>query len=315
MGNGSMEYTPSTMPVVMRSVMFTPGNNADLVGKARNLAADAIALDLEDSVPPTEKERAREVVNANLNSVAESGADVYARVNAWDSGLLKEDLESIVQPGLCGIVIPKTETPDDVIRAAKLLTELEKNRGIEVGTVQLSLLIESARGVMAAYECGMASSRVNSLIFGAVDYTRDMRVKLTETGVEVQYSRSAVAVAARAAGIVALDPPWPAFTDTEGFERHSSEGSQLGYEGRMLIHPNQIEPAEKIYAPSAEDVEYAREVVEMFEDGMKKGLASVALRGKMIDWAVYRAEMDVLAKVDLIAEKERTKKANRKAGT
>jgi len=308
-----MEYTPSTMGVVMRSVMFTPGNNAELVGKARNLTADVMVLDLEDSVPPTEKNRAREVVAANIKLVAESGGDVYARVNAWDSGLLKGDLEAIVQPGLNGIVIPKTETPDDPIRADRLLTELEKNRGMAIGTVKLQLLIESARGVLAAYECGKASSRVNSLVFGAVDYTRDMRVKLTGTGEEVQYSRSAVAVAARAAGIVAIDPPWPGFRDTEGFVRHSSAGAQLGYEGRMLIHPNQIEPAQEIYGPSEADVEHARKVVEVFEQGMKEGKASVALEGSMVDWAVYRAEMDLLAKVDLIAEKEARKKANRKA--
>jgi len=310
---GSMEYTPSTMPVVMRSVMFTPGNNAELVGKARNLTADVMVLDLEDSVPPAEKMRAREIVTENIKLVAESGGDVYSRVNAWDSGLIVGDLQAIVQPGLSGIVIPKTETPDDVIRAAKLLTELEKNRGMEVGTVQLQLLIESARGVIAAYDCGIASSRVNSLVFGAVDYTRDMRVKLTSTGVEVSYARSSVAVAARAAGIVAIDPPWPAFADTEGFVTHSTQGRQLGYEGRMLIHPNQIGPAEEIYAPDKEDIEYAREVTAMFEEGMKEGKASVALRWKMIDWAVYRAEMDVLAKVDLIAQKEARKKACRQA--
>ena len=308
----TMEYTPSTMPVVMRSVIFTPGNNVELVGKARNLTADVIALDLEDSVPPAEKMRAREVVAENIKLVAESGADVYARVNAWDTGLIVGDLQAIVQAGLSGIVIPKTETPDDVIRAAKLLTELEKNRGMEVGTVQLQLLIESARGVMFAYDCGMASNRVNSLVFGAVDYTRDMRVKLSATGEEVSYARSSVAVAARAANIVAIDPPWPAFVDAEGFVRHSKQGSQLGYEGRMLIHPNQIEPAQEIYAPSKEDVDYAREVVAMFEEGVKEGKASVALRGKMIDWAVYRAESDVLAKVDLIAAKEERKKANRR---
>ena len=307
-----MEYTPSTMPVVMRSVIFTPGNNEDLVVKARNLTADVIALDVEDSVPPLEKERALEVVTKNIPLVAESGGDVYVRVNAWDTGLLKRDLESIVQPGLTGIVIPKTETPDDVIRADRLLIELEKNRGMEVGTVQLQLLIETARGVIFAYECGMASSRVNSLVFGAVDYTRDMRVKLSTTGEEVMHARSAVAVAARAARIVAIDPPWPAFSDTEGFAAHSRVGAQLGYEGRMLIHPNQIGPSEEIYAPAPEAVEYAREVVAMFRAAIAEGKASVALRGSMIDWAVYRAEADVLAKVDLIAEKEALKKANRK---
>lgn len=307
-----MQYTPSTMPVVMRSVMFTPGNNLDLVTKARNLKADVIALDLEDSVPPTEKEHAREVVKENIPLVAESGADIYVRVNSWDTGLIKGDLEAITQPDLGGIVIPKTEAPDDVIRADRLLTELEINRGMPIGSVKIQLLIETARGVMFAYNCGIASSRVNSMVFGAVDYTRDMRVKLTETGEEVFYSRSATAVAARAARVVALDPPWPAFTDTEGFAAHSRVGASLGYEGRMLIHPNQIEPSEKIYAPAPADVERARGAIAAFEQGLKEGKASVAYEGRMVDWAVYRADMDLVAKVDLIAAKDADKKARRK---
>jgi len=308
----TMEYVPSTMPVVMRSVMYTPGNNPRLVERARTMTADVIVLDLEDSVPPMEKMRAREVVRDSIKMVAESGAEVYARVNAWDTGLIKGDLEAIVQPGFNGVVIPKTETPEDVVRADRLLTELEKKNGMAVGSISLQLLIETARGVMFAYESGMASARVNSLVFGAVDYTRDMRVKLTSTGEEQLHARAAVAIAARAANLVAIDPPFAAFADTEGFAKDCMQGRQLGYEGRMLIHPGQIEPSHEIYAPAKEDIENAREAVKVFEEGMKEGKASVSLGGKMIDWAVYRAECDLLAKVELIAEYEKIKQARRK---
>lgn len=309
----SMQYVPSTMPVVLRSVMYTPGNNPGLIGKARNLTSDVVVLDLEDSVPPAEKMRAREMVKDSIKLVAESGAEVYVRLNAWDTGLLKGDLEAIVQPGLNGVVVSKTESPEDVVRADRLLTELEKRNGMEVGTVALQLLIETARGVMAAYESGMASARVNSLVFGAVDYTRDMRVKLSSTGEEQLYARAATAVAARAANLVAIDPPFAAFADTEAFAKDCMQGRQLGYEGRMLIHPNQIEPSNEIYAPSKEDIEYVQQVIKLFEEGMKEGKAAVPFGGKMVDWPVYRAARDLLAKVELIKDYERKKQARRKA--
>ncbi|MFQ5710494.1 MAG: HpcH/HpaI aldolase/citrate lyase family protein [Candidatus Geothermarchaeales archaeon] len=302
-----VEYKPSTMPVVMRSVMYTPGNNPKLIEKARTFNADVIVLDLEDSVPPAEKIKARDMVRDSIPKVAESGADIYVRINDWGTGLTEGDLEAIVQPKLSGIVLPKTESPEDVVKLDEKLTELEEKRGIKPGSIAVQLLIETAKGVVNVYQSAIASDRVNSLVFGAVDYTRDMRIELTKEGNEILPARSQVAIAARAANLVAIDTPWPPFKDVEGFIRDTKFGRQLGYEGRMLIHPNQIEPSHEIYSPPKDDVDYAREVVKVFEEGMKKGLASVPLRGKMLDWAVYRTARDVLAKADLIAEYEKLK--------
>ena len=306
-----IEYVPSTMPVVQRSVMYTPGNNARLIEKARTFTSDLVVLDLEDSVAPTEKQSARDLVRDSLGLVSESGADVYVRINAWDTGLTDDDLEAIVQPSLDGVVLPKTETPDDVQRLADKLSQLETKSGMLVGAVKVQLLSETARGILNAAESGVASQRVNSIVFGAVDFARDMRIKLTEQGTIA--ARSHVAMAARTAGVVAIDPPWPAFADTDGFAADCRLGSTIGYEGRMLIHPNQIEPSHQIYAPPQEDVENATKVVEAFEKALEEGMASVAIDGRMIDWAVYRAEKDLLAKVELIAEKEQAKEARRRS--
>lgn len=302
----TMEYEPSTMPAVLRSVMYTPGNNEKLINKAPGLGADVLVLDLEDTIPPTEKEEARAMVKESIKKVAEGGSSVYVRVNGWDTPLTEEDLEAVVQPDLDGIVLPMTDKREHVVDLDKKLTKLEEENGIEPGTIALQLLIETALGVLNAYECGIASERVNSLVFGAVDYVRDMRVELTKQGEEILHARSEVAIAARAAGLVAIDTPWPPYKDVEGFKEDTRKGRKLGYEGRMLIHPNQIEPSHIIYTPPTEDVEKAREIVKVFEkEGIKKGTASIPYKGEMIDWPVYRREKDLLAKAKLIAQKEK----------
>ncbi|MDP3064161.1 MAG: CoA ester lyase [Chloroflexota bacterium] len=301
------------MLAVLRSLLYVPGNNARLVLKARGFAADVIVLDMEDSVPFTEKEAARALVRDSIATVRESGADVYVRVNSWETGLTDADLEAIVRPGLDGVVLPKTETADDVRRLDRKLEELERRVGLAFGAVAAQLIVETAKGVLNAYQCAVASRRVNALCFGAVDYSRDMRVQLTRDGWEVFHARSQVGMVARAAGLVAIDSAWPAYADAEGFVKDTKAGAQLGYEGRVLIHPNQIEPAHAIYSPSNADVEQAREVVAAFESGLERGAASVPLRGSMVDWPVYRSAKEVLAKADLTVQKERTKQERRGA--
>ncbi|MEM4298477.1 MAG: CoA ester lyase, partial [Nitrososphaerota archaeon] len=236
----------------MRSVLYTPGNNYRMIEKAPTLGADVVVLDLEDSVPPAEKETARVMVRGAIKDVAKGGSEVYVRVNGWETGLTEDDLEYVVQEGLNGIVLPKTSSKEDVMRLDAKLSELERKRTIEPGSIAIQLLIETAKGVINAYEAATASKRVNSLVFGAVDYTRDMRVKLTKEGQEILIARSLVPIAARAAGLIAIDYPYVAYTDVEGFEKDTMFGKQLGYEGRMLIHPNQIEPSHRIYSPSKE---------------------------------------------------------------
>ena len=298
------------MPV-MRSVFYVPGNNDKMIAKAPTTPADIITLDLEDSVPPAEKPKAREMVRENLKFAGSGGSTIYVRINNWETLMTNDDLEAIVHEGLAGVCLAKCGGPDHVQRLEWKLEELERRRKIPVGSIAIQLLIETAKGVIHAYPSAIASKRVNSLIFGAVDYTKDMRVKLTSEGEEQRYARRHTAVAARASGCIAIDCPFVAFKDIEAFEKSTREGRQMGYEGRMLIHPSQIEPSHKIYTPAPEDVEWAKGVVKVFEEeGIAKGMAAVTYLGKMVDTPVYDNARTILA---TMAEIEAFDKKRKKA--
>jgi citrate lyase subunit beta/citryl-CoA lyase len=287
---------------VMRSVFYIPGNNETFIQKAPVTPADIITLDLEDSVPPAEKAKAREMVRENLKLAASGGSTIYSRINNWETLMTNDDLEAIVHEGLSGVCLAKCGGADHVQRLDWKLEELERRRGLKVGGIAIQLLIETAKGVVNAYPAACASKRVNSLIFGAVDYTKDMRVKLTDEGQEQYWARAAVPVAARAAGCIAIDCPFVNVKDIDAFKTSTRFGRQLGYEGRMLIHPGQIEPSHEIYTPAAEDVEWANGVVKVFEEeGLAKGKAAVSYKGKMVDTPVYDNARTILATVAEIA--------------
>ncbi|KLU67264.1 citrate lyase subunit beta [Desulfosporosinus acididurans] len=295
---------------IMRSILYIPGNNPKMVAKAPEFVADIITLDLEDSVPPAEKEAARKLVAENLKYAGSNGAQVFVRINNWETELTNDDLEAIVYEGLAGVTLAKTGCAADVQRLDWKLEELERRRGLEVGSVKISMLLETAKGIIHAAECCLASKRNVNAIFGAVDYCRDMRVKLTNESVEQQYARAHMAVACRAAGIVAIDAPFVDFKNIEAFEKNVAEGRQMGYEGRMIIHPGQIEPSNRMYAPDPADVEWARGVVKVFEEeGIAKGKASVSYNNKMVDTPVYLNAKDILAAQAEIDTKNASKKA------
>lgn len=281
---------------VMRSIFYVPAHRADFVEKCPKYPADIITLDLEDAVPATEKEAARRAAAANLAHCASGGAKVYVRINNWETGMTNDDLEAVVLPGLDGVTLAKTGCADDVKRLDWKLEELEQRRGIPVGTVKISMLLETAKGVANAEECCLASKRCVNAIFGAVDYCKDMRVTLTNEGFEQMYGRFKVGVACRAAGIAAIDAPFVDYMNTEAFEKNVLDGIQMGFEGRMIINPRQIEPSNRLYAPSEESVAWAQKIVAAFEEGLTRGLAAVSVDNKMVDTPVYLNALDILSR-------------------
>jgi len=295
---------------VMRSVFYVVGNREDFIAKIPQIPADVITIDLEDSVPPAEKAKARELAKKNVKFAASGGADVFVRINNWETGMTNEDLEAVVYEGLNAICLAKCGGPDDVKRLEWKIEELEQRRGIKPGSVGIQLLIETAKGMMNVYQSAQASKRINSLIFGHVDYTTDMRVPLNHPcGEELKWPRAWVACAARAVGAVAIDGPYPGFKDIEGFEKDTEYGHGLGFEGRMIIHPSQIEPAHKIYTPNPERVEWARAVVDLFEkEGIAKGLGSVSYKNKMVDVAVYAGAKKTIDTMNEIEARQKGKK-------
>lgn len=298
---------------VMRTSLYIPANNPVFVGKCSKYPADIITFDVEDAVPPQEKERARKMAADNLANAAAGGAEVYVRVNGWHTTFTNDDLEAVVLPGLDGVTLPKTRNADDVKRLDWKLSELEERRGIPAGTVKISVLLETAEGIMNAHSICSASPRIVSAFFGTVDYCADMRITRTNTAEEQKVARTIVAIAARAAGIAALDGPFADYSDTEAFKKNTLDGKQMGYEGRMIIHPSQIALAHNLYSPTEEEVAYARKVTAYFEtEGLAKGLASVSLDGKMVDTPVYTSALDVINLYHKIKEKEARRNSSAK---
>ena len=297
---------------VMRSVLYVPGNNEKMISKAGSLQADIVTLDLEDSVPPAEKANARAISAEALEVVKSGGSEVYVRLNNWETLMTDDDLEAVVHRGLDGVTLAKCGHADDVKRLDWKLDELERRRGIERGSIKISILLETAKGVINAYPSLTASPRRVSAIFGAVDFTKDMRVKLTSEGEEQKYGRRHVAVAARAAGVVAIDAPFVAYQDMEAFEANVRDGRQMGYEGRMIIHPSQVEVCNRLYAPDPNDVEWARGVVKAFEEeAIAKGTAAISYNGKMVDTPVYLGAKDILAAQEEIEAKNSSREESR----
>lgn len=290
---------------VRRSDLYLPANNEHMILKAPTLGADVITLDMEDSVPPAEKAVAREMVKKHIKEMSTTGSEAWVRINAWDTDLTLADLEAVVVDGLDGITLPKCSGLADVRRLDDEITRLEKLRGLPVGKIKIAILIETALGVMKVDEAVGGSNRLVAVIFGAVDYTRDMKVTRTDKADEQFYARAKIGVAARAHGLVAEDAPFPNYADVEAFEENCRSGAQLGFEGRQIINPRQISVAHKVYSPDPARVEWAKKITKVFEEeGLAKGSASVGYEGSMIDIPVYRDGLNILARQKEIEEKE-----------
>jgi citrate lyase subunit beta / citryl-CoA lyase len=281
---------------VMRSVMTIPVIVERFVEKAPASGADVLCLDLEDSVPPDEKLAARPLARKAIESYVGQGPSpdsaprfqIYTRVNGFWSGLIEGDLDAIIVPGLNGVVISKAETPDMIREIDAQLAGLERERGIEPGSIAIMPLIETAKGVVKAAEICEASPRLTGAMFGAEDYATDMGVERTTEGSEILFARTQVAIACRAAAIEAIDTPDPDYSDPDHLRREMRLAKSLGYRGKLCIHPLQVQIANEIFRPAAAEVAEARLIVEAFErEGLARGRAAIPLGGKMVDTPIY----------------------------
>jgi citrate lyase subunit beta/citryl-CoA lyase len=288
---------------LLRSMLFTPGNNSRMIERAARLEADAVILDLEDAVPMAEKESARSMVSDAIGQVRAGGALVFVRVNALSTGLTMRDLELTVQPSLAGIVLPKTESKADALEVADRIAALERAKGMEAEGVVLVPLLETALGVLDAWEIATASRRIIALAFGALDFTRDMGTSPSVEGTEVLYARSRIALVASAARVQAIDTPWIDIADTEGLVDEARRAKQLGFRGKLVIHPSQIQPVNQVFSPAEDEVVYARRVVEAFRAAEARGLGAISFEGKMVDAANARQAEDLIVWAEAIAQR------------
>jgi len=300
---------------VRRSSLIFPVNVPRFVEKAHTRGADCLVLDLEDSVPMSEKEAARVLVKDAIAKVGRGGSDVSVRINKPIEMAIK-DLEASVWPGLICVSCPKMESAAEVRLLAELITKLESDRGIRQGAIQMAVAVETAKGVINAYEIASASPRVVTLGVGTEDLCREMGIETTKEGRELFYSNTKIIIDAHAAGVqptglMGVDPfTW---TDPEAVYQAAVQCRKMGFKGASSVHPAPIPHLNRGFSPTPEEVDYARRAIAAFEEGVRKGTASVALEGRMVDIATVERCRNILNRADAIAQLEARKAAALKA--
>ncbi|RPI60897.1 MAG: CoA ester lyase [Lysobacterales bacterium] len=274
--------------MILRSLLFVPGNKANMLEKALAVAPDALVPDMEDSVPAAEKANARDTIRSFLPRLAASGRPVIPRVNALDTEWLNADLEAVVGPHVIGVSVGKVRGAGDIAAVSRLISELERRAGLAVGTVRLLPWIETAEAIVNVSGICRASDRIVAVAFGGEDFTNDMGVERLEDDSQVAYARQALCVAARAARVLALDTPYFKLRNPDGLRDSALKAKSIGFKGKFAIHPEQIDTLNECFSPSAQEIAHAERVVAAFEEAERRGRASTSLDGWVIDVPVVK---------------------------
>jgi len=282
----------------VRSMLFTPGHRPDLIAKAIRTAADAVIVDLEDGVATNAKEEAR----ANLASLPESPIPYFVRTNDFDTGLMWEDLVAATHAGVDGVILPKAEQREVMLEVSGALSALETATGQTAGSIALIPMIESAVAVENSFEILDGLPRVQGVMFGSAergDLVADLGVEWDPTGTGLNYSRSRVLLAARAAGVPhPIDGVFMNYRDSEALRVESRMGRRMGYVAKLAIHPAQVTVINEVFTPTPEEVAHHRAILDLFEKAEAEGTASIGADGQMIDYAVARTARSVLARAE-----------------
>lgn len=270
----------------MRSLLFAPANRPDLTAKLGRPGADAVALDLEDGTPVPEKEAARATaLEGAAGLAAQDGApEIYVRVNPEDSPFFTGDLEVLLAggaPGIDGLVLPKVESAPQLVAVERRLTQLERAAGRP--PLALILGIESAAGVEQATAILAASTRASAAYFGAEDFATDVGARRTPAADEVAYGRARVVLAARLARVASIDQAVLEVRDDDRYLEDAARGRDLGYGGKLCVHPAQVALAHRVFSPSEEELDWSHRLLEAYERSLLEGRATVEFEGRMID--------------------------------
>ena len=270
---------------IRRSRLYIPGNNPSIMQNIAVFGADTITLDLEDAVAPSEKDAARILVKYCLKNVDFGRSERGVRINPLNTPFGKEDLDMVLSSDVDILFLPKTESAEDVLELCSLIGDTE---------IWISPIIETAKGVLNSYEIASADARVVMLCFGAEDFTKDIGAERTKDGMELFWARSMIVMGAKAAGIQASDTVFSDINDMEGLIREAEFARSIGFDGKGLIHPSQIEPVHSVFSPSSDEIEYAKKVVDAMREAEEKGMGVIALGRKMIDKPVLERAKRVL---------------------
>ncbi len=281
---------------ILRSLLFVPGNKPNMLQKALGFHPDAYVPDMEDSVPESEKQNARQVIASHLAKLQTAGPWVIPRVNSLQSGLMEQDLAAVIGKSIDAISVGKLRTAQDIRDICELISALESKHDLAAGEIPLIPWIETAQAVVHCHEICTASARIVAIAFGAEDFTHDMGIERVgdESEADLAFARNTVCIAARAAGVLALDTPYFKFKDDAGLERNAAGAKRCGFKGKFAIHPAQVASINRAFSPSQADVEHARRVVATFEKAERLGRGSTSLDGNVIDVPVVKRARAVL---------------------
>ncbi|WP_022851978.1 HpcH/HpaI aldolase/citrate lyase family protein [Limisalsivibrio acetivorans] len=279
---------------VRRSLLYVPGNMPSMLQNIPIFQSDAVIIDLEDAVPVNEKDAARNLVRSFLDTFKERNVEIFIRINGLDTKWWYDDLAAVLPAKPDGIRLPKADTPEIVEKLDTVLTEFEEELGFELETFRILPSIENAQGVINCIRTARASSRIVALAFGAEDYTASLEIDRTKTGEELFHARTRVVWAAKAAGIQAVDTVFTDVADMESFTNECELIKSLGFTGKSLVNPRQIEVVHSVFAPKQEEIDYALQVIDAIEKAREMGTGVIALGGKMIDAPVVKRALRVV---------------------
>jgi citrate lyase subunit beta/citryl-CoA lyase len=275
---------------MLRSLLNVPGNRPDMLAKASSYGADALIIDLEDAVPAAQKVETRVIAAEFVDTFARRGSPVLVRVNGPDTGLMEDDLAAVVQVALTGVQMPKVHSADDVRRVDTALARLEDAAQIPTGQVELLISLESAAAIHFAYDILSAAPRVGCVMVAAAehgDLHGDLGFVSSKTEEELWYVRSAVLVAARAAGVpYPIDGVYADVRDIEGFTASCRRARQIGYRGKKVIHPRQVEIANEVFSATPQELEHYERILEAMDIAEREGRAVAVVDGRMVDIAM-----------------------------
>ena len=286
-----------------RSMLFLPGNAPKMIINGNYLGSDAVIFDLEDAVAPDQKDAARILVRNVLRTIEFDLVETIVRINSIDTPYWKQDIDAILPQKPDIIMLPKTSCAADIQTVDAYLTAEEEKLGYEKNTVRLMALIETALGVENAYAIASASDRVVALFLGAEDLTADLRCQRTKEGREIDYARSRLVVAARAAGVDVYDTPFTDVNDDEGIVADATYAKSLGFTGKASISPRHVEVINQVFSPTQKDVDYAYEVMEAIRLAKEQGKGAIALHGKMIDAPIVNRAKQTIAMAEALGLK------------
>jgi citrate lyase subunit beta/citryl-CoA lyase len=278
--------------------MFASANDPVRSLKAIAIGASAVCLDLEDAVATSEKAAAREVVAQTLLDPSVEGANAHVRINGVDTAFCDDDLAALgpLLPRLSGILVPMVESADQVRHVAARLDALEAEHGVEAGAVRLIAIAETAKGVLAAPDVAASTPRLRTLLLGPADLAHDLGIELTADGYELFHVRSQLVLAARAAGLEGpIDGPFLGLKDDDGTRTSAQWAKRLGYQGKMVLHPQQLPVVAEVFAPSADEIAWAQTVVAAFAEHEAKGISAFKLDdGTFVDYPVVHRAQSIL---------------------